>query len=124
MAILSYFQLGRLKQVRVEVRHWGVSRQVWYPIVFLPLNDSVKYWMICRLRVHANGRKGYSIFWPFGPLKEYDDELMVLNCLLSQKYWRRGKRANWYVRRAIIRKNYWLLDKDDKLRFESVQGIC
>ena len=59
----------------------------------------------------------------FGPLKEYEDELMVLNALLSQKYWRRGRRANWYVRRAIIQNHLWLRYKDDKLRFESLQGI-
>lgn len=59
----------------------------------------------------------------FGPLKDYDDELVVLNSLLSQKYWRRGRRANWYVRRAIIQNHLWLRDKDDKLRFESLQGI-
>ena len=59
----------------------------------------------------------------FGPLKEYEDEIMILNCLLSQKYWRRGKRANWYVRRAIVQNHLWVRNKDDKLRFESLQGI-
>lgn len=59
----------------------------------------------------------------FGPLKGYEDELMVLNCLLSQKYWRRGKRAGWYVRRAIIQGHLWLRDKDNKVLLESIQGI-
>jgi fanconi-associated nuclease 1 len=59
----------------------------------------------------------------FGPLKEYDDELIVLNSLLSQKYWRYGKGANWYVRRAIIQNHLWVRDKDDRLRFDSLQGI-
>ena len=59
----------------------------------------------------------------FGPLKQYDDELIILNCLLNQKYWRRGKRANWYVRRAIIQNHLWLRDKDEKLLLESMQGI-
>jgi len=37
-----------------------------------------------------------------GPLKSYDLELKVLQALLSQKIWMRGKRARWYERRAIV----------------------
>jgi fanconi-associated nuclease 1 len=59
----------------------------------------------------------------FGLLKEYDDELIVLNSLLSQKYWRHGKWANWYVRCANIQNHLWLRDKDDRVRFDSLQGI-
>lgn len=59
----------------------------------------------------------------FGPLKKYDDELMILNCLLGQKYWRRGKRADWYDRRAIVEWHLWGRDKDDNLLRQSLQGI-
>lgn len=37
-----------------------------------------------------------------GPLKEYEQELEILDFMLSQKFWRRGKRADWYRRKAII----------------------
>lgn len=35
-------------------------------------------------------------------MKEYESELAVVNDLLSQPFWRRGKRSAWYDRRAII----------------------
>ncbi|KAJ8085107.1 hypothetical protein PM082_003891 [Marasmius tenuissimus] len=37
-----------------------------------------------------------------GPLKEYNEEFRLLQKLLNQKFWRRGKRADWYIRRALI----------------------
>jgi len=37
-----------------------------------------------------------------GPMKEYDLELKVLDALLSQRFWCRGKRAKWYNRRAVV----------------------
>lgn len=37
-----------------------------------------------------------------GPLKEYEKEQEILNFLLSQRFWRRGKRAQWHRRRAIV----------------------
>jgi len=39
----------------------------------------------------------------YGPLKEYRREDDLYDALLSQKFWRRGKRAQWYERRAIVR---------------------
>lgn len=60
----------------------------------------------------------------FGPLGEYEDELMILNSLLSQKYWRRGKRAEWYVRRAIIQDHLRCRDKAQKVGLEeSLRGL-
>lgn len=38
-----------------------------------------------------------------GPLREYDLELSLLEDLLSQRFWSRGKRGKWYERRAIVR---------------------
>ncbi|KDR73715.1 hypothetical protein GALMADRAFT_251523 [Galerina marginata CBS 339.88] len=37
-----------------------------------------------------------------GTLKEYRAELKVLETLLAQRFWRRGKRAAWYERRAVV----------------------
>ena len=37
-----------------------------------------------------------------GPLKEYGLELQMLENLLSQKFWSRGKRGNLYERQAIV----------------------
>lgn len=38
----------------------------------------------------------------FGPLKEYELELEILDTLLKQRFWCRGKRGKWYTRRAIV----------------------
>lgn len=38
----------------------------------------------------------------FATLKEYESELEILDELLKQRLWRRGKRARWYERRAVI----------------------
>ncbi|THH16142.1 hypothetical protein EW146_g4437 [Bondarzewia mesenterica] len=42
-------------------------------------------------------------------LKEYERELEVLQALLSQRRWRRGRRGSWYDQRALI-----LMEKFDK----------
>ena len=34
-------------------------------------------------------------------LKDYEFELKVLEALLDQRFWCRGKRAKWYTRQAI-----------------------
>jgi len=41
-----------------------------------------------------------------GILKEYDRELEVLEDLLSQRRWRRGRRGKWYDRRALVLTRY------------------
>ncbi|EEB89629.1 hypothetical protein MPER_12252, partial [Moniliophthora perniciosa FA553] len=41
-----------------------------------------------------------------GPLKRYEEEFALLQKLLSQRYWRRGKRGEWYQRRALIQEAY------------------
>src|SRR5260221_12102798 len=42
----------------------------------------------------------------FGTLKEYDGELDVLEALLNQRRWRRGRRGKWYDRRAPLFTRY------------------
>ena len=41
-----------------------------------------------------------------GILKDYDRELEVLEALLSQRRWRRGRRGKWYERRALVLTRY------------------
>lgn len=41
-----------------------------------------------------------------GTLKEYDRELEVLEALLNQRRWRRGRRGKWYDRRALVLTRY------------------
>jgi len=41
-----------------------------------------------------------------GTLKDYDRELEVLEALLSQRRWRRGRRGKWYERRALVLTRY------------------
>ncbi|KAF9561143.1 hypothetical protein CPC08DRAFT_635815 [Agrocybe pediades] len=60
-------------------------------------------------------------------LKDHERHLEVIESLLSQKYWRRGKRAAWYERRAIILghlvKSAANAHEKDKLRFKTMTGI-
>lgn len=39
-------------------------------------------------------------------LKEYNTELAIISELLQQTHWRKGKRATWYERRAVILERY------------------
>ena len=41
-----------------------------------------------------------------GILKDYDRELEVLEDLLNQRRWRRGRRGKWYERRALVLTRY------------------
>lgn len=47
-----------------------------------------------------------------GILGEYEYELRVLESLLAQKRWRRGRRGRWHERRALILERYALRDAD------------
>lgn len=42
----------------------------------------------------------------FGMLKEWHTEFTILEELLQQTHWRKGKRAAWYERRALILERY------------------
>lgn len=48
--------------------------------------------------------------YALGILKEYERELEVLEALLAQKRWRRGRRGRWHERRALILMTH--MDKD------------
>lgn len=60
-------------------------------------------------------------------LKEYSYELEVIEALLSQRYWRRGKRAQWYERRAILLERYLCFDEEhkklDRVLHQARQGV-
>ncbi|KAK7031303.1 hypothetical protein VNI00_013558 [Paramarasmius palmivorus] len=63
-----------------------------------------------------------------GPLKRYKEENALLQKLLSQKFWRRGKRADWYQRRALIQQSYLCKQdgskkKDPAVLREAWEGI-
>jgi len=57
----------------------------------------------------------------FGTLKEYDRELDVLEALLNQRRWRRGRRGKWYDRRALILTRY--CDKSPETLRRAVRGL-
>lgn len=48
----------------------------------------------------------------FATLKEYANELEVINELLHQRFWCRGKRAQWYERKAILLERYLSFDEE------------
>jgi Fanconi-associated nuclease 1 len=56
-----------------------------------------------------------------GTLKEYDRELEVLEALLNQRHWRRGRRGKWYERRALILTRY--CDKSPETLMRTMRGI-
>ena len=57
----------------------------------------------------------------FGTLKQYDRELDVLEALLNQRRWRRGRRGKWYDRRALILTRY--CDKSPETLRRAVRGL-
>ena len=56
-----------------------------------------------------------------GILKEYDRELEVLEALLNQRRWRRGRRGKWYERRALILTRY--CDKSSETLMRAMRGL-
>ncbi len=54
-------------------------------------------------------------------LKEYDRELEVLEDLLNQRRWRRGRRGKWYDRRALVLTRY--CDKSPETLRCAVRGL-
>ncbi|KAI0723944.1 hypothetical protein C8T65DRAFT_714858 [Cerioporus squamosus] len=52
--------------------------------------------------------------YALGILKEYNEELEILDMLLEQRRWRRGRRGRWYERAALVLMNH-LKDEDDSL---------
>jgi fanconi-associated nuclease 1 len=56
-----------------------------------------------------------------GTLREYDHELEVLEALLLQRRWRRGRRGKWYERRALVLTRYG--DKSPETLRCAVRGL-
>ncbi|KAI0636683.1 hypothetical protein C8Q77DRAFT_1247200 [Trametes polyzona] len=54
-----------------------------------------------------------------GILHEYEQELEVLNALLAQKRWRRGRRGRWHERRALLLMHHFRKAADP----EDVRGV-
>ncbi|RDX56460.1 hypothetical protein OH76DRAFT_1550917 [Lentinus brumalis] len=50
--------------------------------------------------------------YALGILKEYHEELEILEMLLEQRRWRRGRRGRWYERAALVLMNH-LKEEDD-----------
>jgi len=55
-------------------------------------------------------------------LKEHEYELEVLEALLAQKRWRRGRRGRWYDRRALILMTHFPKDDLDIAK-RAMQGV-
>jgi Fanconi-associated nuclease 1 len=55
-------------------------------------------------------------------LKEYEYELEVLDALLSQNRWRRGRRGKWYDRRALILTTHFPKD-DIEIATRAMAGV-
>ncbi|TRM59262.1 VRR-NUC domain-containing protein [Schizophyllum amplum] len=56
----------------------------------------------------------YKAAHAFGMLKMYEKELEILDALLKQRFWRRGKVADWYQRQALIQMNHLCSASEDK----------
>lgn len=56
-----------------------------------------------------------------GVLKDYDRELEVLEALLNQRRWRRGRRGKWYERRALVLTRYG--DKSPETLSRAMLGL-
>lgn len=56
-----------------------------------------------------------------GFLKDYDRELEVLEALLKQRHWKRGRRGKWYERRALVLTRY--CDKSPETLWRAVRGL-
>jgi hypothetical protein len=57
----------------------------------------------------------------FGTLREYDRELEVLEALLTQRHWRRGRRGKWYERRALVLTRYG--DRSPETLMRAMRGL-
>ncbi|KAK7455129.1 hypothetical protein VKT23_011000 [Stygiomarasmius scandens] len=61
----------------------------------------------------------------YATLKQHQREAEVLDALLAQRFWRRGKRAEWYERRALIGQNYLAKGKGalKRVREEIIEAL-
>lgn len=51
-----------------------------------------------------------------GILHEYERELDILEALLAQRRWRRGRRGKWYERRALILMTHFPQNEETRAR--------
>lgn len=62
-----------------------------------------------------------------GPLKAYELEVEILDTLLEQRFWCRGKRGKWYTRRAVVLQHLAVaerdLEKKRNLQWRSLEGL-
>ncbi|KAF8647479.1 hypothetical protein AX16_006684 [Volvariella volvacea WC 439] len=65
-------------------------------------------------RGHIYTRMVHKSLRALATLKEYDFEAEVLEALLGQRFWARGKRAKWYDRRALVYTQYLSKGPDGK----------
>lgn len=63
-------------------------------------------------------------------LQAYEAEAQALEALLGQKRWRRGKRARWYERRAVLQTRYLCYaegrdgkEKDFSVLQQAMEGV-
>lgn len=73
---------------------------------------------------HVYTRMVYKAACAFGTLKEWDTELSVLGELLEQTHWRKGKRATWYERRAVIQDRYIKPDDFEVVRSGILEALA
>ncbi|KAJ7270030.1 VRR-NUC domain-containing protein [Mycena haematopus] len=58
----------------------------------------------------------------FATLKEWEEEMRVLDALLDQRLWRRGRRGGWYDRRALLQMNYLSKNSDGTKNMDVLSG--
>jgi len=66
------------------------------------ISGFLSYTMNKFLEGHVYTRIVYKCLSVLATLKEYTFELEVLEKLLSQRWWRKGRRGRWHERRALI----------------------
>ncbi len=79
------------------------------------------YSNVCPLIGHVLTRIVQKGAEALGVLKDYDRELEVLEALLNQHRWRRGRRGKWYERRALVLTRYG--DKSPETLRRAMRGL-
>jgi hypothetical protein len=111
------------------------GRRLGREVVVQDLEDSRDLIGVCSYAIHTHIL--YSNVWllighvltrivqkgaeALGVLKDYDHELEVLEALLNQRRWRRGRRGKWYERRALVLTRYG--DKSPETLSRAMLGL-
>ncbi|CAA7270985.1 unnamed protein product [Cyclocybe aegerita] len=76
---------------------------------------------------HVFTRMLYKATKVLGPSKKYELELKIIESLLSQRHWHRGRRGSWYERRAVVIGHLIRGTKDaqekEELRRRTLEGV-